>query len=165
MTSIGGFAFSGCTGLSSITILNSITSIGENAFSNCTGLNEVIIGTGIKNIENYAFVGCKGIMNVYCYPQSVPTTGTNAFKNSEQEYIILHVPSTSIDAYKATDPWIGFGSIVALTDSDPKPTGIKMVKSSEIKTNNIFDLNGRRLNGEPTQKGVYIHNGKKKIVK
>jgi len=40
-----------------------------------------------------------------------------------------------------------------------------MVKSTEIKTNDYFDLNGRRLNGEPTQKGVYIHNGKKVVKK
>ena len=37
-TSIGSDAFSGCTGLTSITIPSSITSIDSNAFSGCTGL-------------------------------------------------------------------------------------------------------------------------------
>ena len=28
-----------------------------------------------------------------------------------------------------------------------------------------YDINGRRLNGQPTTKGVYIHNGRKEVVK
>ena len=42
VTSIGSSAFWGCTGLTSVTIPNSITSI-ENAFSGCTGLTSVHI--------------------------------------------------------------------------------------------------------------------------
>ena len=28
-----------------------------------------------------------------------------------------------------------------------------------------FDLSGRRLSGQPSAKGIYIHNGHKKIIK
>ena len=41
VTSIGDRAFYDCTGLTSVTIPNSVRSIGSSAFSNCTGLTDV----------------------------------------------------------------------------------------------------------------------------
>ncbi len=43
MTSIGSYAFNGCTGLTELTIGNSVTSIGDRAFYNCTSLSALTI--------------------------------------------------------------------------------------------------------------------------
>ena len=43
MTTIGGNAFEGCKGLTSITIGNGVTRIGDFAFDGCYGLNKVIV--------------------------------------------------------------------------------------------------------------------------
>ena len=43
VTSIGNYAFSGCSGLTSISVPNSVTSIGNSAFYNCIGLTSIIV--------------------------------------------------------------------------------------------------------------------------
>jgi hypothetical protein len=48
---------------------------------------------------------------------------------------------------------------------DGETTGIIEVKSGEVRSEKFddgwYDLQGRKLNGEPVRAGVYIHNGKK----
>ena len=59
VTEIGGYAFEGCTGLTSVTIPAGVTEIGEEAFSGCAKLTSVTIPEGATEIERSAFDGCK----------------------------------------------------------------------------------------------------------
>ena len=79
-TSIGNYAFSGCTGLTSVEIPNSVTTIGDYAFSGCTGLTSVEIPNSVTTIGDYAFSGCTGLTSVEI-PNSVTSIGYSAFSN------------------------------------------------------------------------------------
>ena len=80
ITSIGESAFCNCSGLKSVTIPNSITSIGESAFRGCSGLTSVSIPNSVTSIGNYTFSGCSGLSSV-SIPNSVTSIGSYAFYN------------------------------------------------------------------------------------
>lgn len=58
VTSIGDFAFDGCTGLTSVTIGNGVTNIGDYAFSYCKGLTNITIPNSVTRIGSLAFYYC-----------------------------------------------------------------------------------------------------------
>ena len=64
VTAIGNSAFEGCTGLTSITIPNSVTSLGNYAFSSCTGLTSITIPNSVTTIRRGAFCKCTGLTSI-----------------------------------------------------------------------------------------------------
>ena len=151
LTIISEFCFGYCTALSSINLPNSLVLIGNSAFFGCANLPSCIIPNSVKTISRYAFYGCKHMTSmvigsgcdsisynvfgecfylddVYCYAEKVPNTHSAVFGFSYVSYATLHVPTAALQAYKGSSTWSKFGNIVALTDSDPKPAGIKNVE-------------------------------------
>ncbi len=79
-TTVGEYAFYGCTSLTSVTIGDSVTSIGEAAFYGCTSLTTVTIGDSVTSIGDWAFYYCDSLTSV-TIGDSVVTIGGSVFQN------------------------------------------------------------------------------------
>lgn len=149
-------AFLNCKSLTSINIPNSVTAIGDGVFENCSNLSSVIIGNSVTSIGEQTFRLCKNLANFYSYAEQVPESSSPhfTFSGSNYKHATLHVPAESVSAYQAVEPWKNFMEIVALTDSDPQPTGIKEVNSNVTRTVQYYSIDGKRI--ATPQRGLNI---------
>ena len=90
-----------------------VTTIGTFAFESCSSLTRIEIPGSVTSIGEYAFVHCSNLNYVRCYAENVPGpvmgvwddfngnmfSGADNIKN-------IQVPEASIEAYKATIPWM-----------------------------------------------------------
>ena len=57
---------------------------------------------------------------------------------------------------------------MSFVDDDNETTGIKNVGNNNVEnteSDHWYTISGQRLYGTPTEKGIYIHNGKKEIIR
>ena len=82
VTSIGNKAFSGCSGLTGVTIPGSVTSIGNDAFYNCGSLTGLTIPGSVTSIGEYAFANCTKLESMEI-PNKVESIAWAAFSGCE----------------------------------------------------------------------------------
>ncbi|MCD8239900.1 MAG: leucine-rich repeat domain-containing protein, partial [Oscillospiraceae bacterium] len=70
VSSIGAFAFSGCSGLTEVFIPESITSIGGGAFYECSALERIFLPERVVSIGAVAFYRCSSLKHI-SLPDSV----------------------------------------------------------------------------------------------
>ena len=74
----------------------------------------------------------------------------------------LHYPQGSRDAYRAAECWKEFFDDHA-TEFDA--SGINDITVDGALDGKVYNLKGQQVNGRAAQKGLYILNGKKVIIK
>lgn len=128
------FAFTQATNMTGITIPASVTLVRPLAFSGCTGLKDVtVLGTTPPTINN-----------------------PNMFEDDTYANATLWVPEGARNAYVNAQGWQNFAQI-----KEGNPTGIANPTQTSTNKARYYMLDGRMLNDKPSQKGLYIINGRK----
>jgi hypothetical protein len=127
VTLIGGNAFYGCTGLTNITIPNSVTSIGGSAFYGCTNLSSITIPDSVSSIGGAAFSNCSNLVSAQ-FDGEAPSIGSQVFENTQVSYTVVGAANAaSYGGNGAT-----YGGLVVVDYSE-------IVTSSYIYTQSEYD--------------------------
>ena len=89
VTKIAEAAFANCSGLTSVTIPETVTELGYTAFSNCTALTSMTLPQATTDIGQFAFNGCSNLTSITT-GKSITSIDANAFQNCKRlSYIAL----------------------------------------------------------------------------
>ena len=103
VTSIEYDAFSGCSGLTNISIPEGVSSIGYKAFSGCSSLTSIKIPESVSSIGEEAFSGCSGLTSINI-PEGVTSIGYSAFRDC-RSLTSINIP----EGVSSIDGWAFYG--------------------------------------------------------
>ena len=132
VTEIDWMAFVGRSGLTGVTMPDSVVHVGRQAFYNCENLKDLEMSQGMKDIGTSAFEGCKALTSV-TIPEGVTRIGSGAFSNCRR---LVHVsmPSSATDigwnAFSGCDALNGF-SVVESNPNYKSVSGLLLTKDGK----------------------------------
>ena len=81
LTQIGYWAFSDCTGLTSVSIPSGISVLEEGAFCRCSSLKDIYFSDNLVSIEGWVFSECLSLTNIIL-PEGLKFIGWSTFADS-----------------------------------------------------------------------------------
>ena len=105
----------------------------------------------------------QGTLTGTTIPPSTENQTNYAFNGKAFVFVKNDLPVGANKAWLSINTGVPSARITLVFDEATGVNGVIGVK--EVNDGSWYDLNGRKLNGMPTKKGVYILNGKKVVVK
>ena len=98
-----------CTGLTGVTLPDTVRMIGYYAFANCTTLENILIPENVETLCGFAFAECTNLKTITFTSDEAPEVpGDMIVKKSPfvgcENLESIYVPGDSVDAYKAAFP-------------------------------------------------------------
>lgn len=91
--------------ITSVQMSGVVSSIGQYAFYGCTNLTYVYIPYSVSVISDYAFGNCYNLNQITSDAANAPTVRSTTFNNISVSYINLSVPCGSTESYQAAVIW------------------------------------------------------------
>ena len=92
-------------------IPNSMTSIGYYAFYGCSGLTELTLPASVASIGDGAFICCSDLSKITSLAEIPPMCGFKVFNGVNKTNCELIVPEGSVAAYTRAEDWNKFSNI------------------------------------------------------
>ena len=161
VTEVDGLAMYACYYLKELVIGDNVKTCGHEAFGASINLCNVTLPVAdVEFTHNWMFNCDRGIREIHCR-SSIPYVVDEGIFNGAVDYdkCILYVPVGTKQSYANSEVWKNFTHIVEENVST-SISNINVEKKSVWHT-----LQGVKLFAKPNIPGVYIHNGKKIIVR
>ena len=127
------------TSFNELAYFTGLASISQYAFFGCSGLTSITIPESVINIEDKAFDGCIKLTNVYNRAKTPPTLSGNPDFNYSTA--TLFVPTGTRELYQAAEYWKKFAHIVEFDEIiDFADDNVKELCIEKWDTNNDREL-------------------------
>lgn len=182
---IGGDAFADNPYLVNVSMPNSVTYLSFGVFSGCKSLQSVNLSESINYVAAGTFEKCESLHfldipeNVSCFAESVfrwsPIKTLVIRGNFPEGFrydtfyfmddeVVIYVQQSEVEKLKSELKKLkGFSGTVQPLNLY-NAASLPQLLIIPIDSSEFFDLQGSRLNGKPS-KGVYIENGRKRVVR
>ena len=144
VTAIGDDAFKGANQVTSVTLpLTGITSIGGWAFNDCTGLTSFTIPASVTSIGEKAFYYCDNLQHLYLHSKTPASYNPGNMAFSKIHYgshvCTLHVPTGCTAAYAADAT---FSVFTQVAEFDPPQVYDLYINGTQVTSLTASDILG-----------------------
>lgn len=109
LTTIGDYAFAGCTEITDATLGSSVRQLGKGCFMGCENLATITLPASFDTIGDYAMARCLALSTIEASDlERVPETGSDVWRGVDQGAATLQVADEAYDDFVNAPQWQEF---------------------------------------------------------